>query len=353
MFKWLRTLLGLEKPKTSEFKPVAPIREEHKRERLDAAPRPAPCKAARLSALRVSLTSNRADVAVVEALDADGNPVADPWPAIAKADPGIARRGGNPSLDWSRRFGETPTGVYEITSRRAPDADAEEGGPRAQGALVLTPLSGQAARADANGRTSLLIMGADHPIATDGSLLLPSEAFAELLGLIGGNPETIRPRIRVSVQETAPLALAEKRAAAVDRVARRRRASGNVRRLRAVNWRYDPSYAAFSGDDTDFFDLYLQWYMWENVIDAAQPGPGPDDASAQNLSDMGFQVLPDGDAPPPAAQAVEPPADAPVFAPAEGSRAVVIDDAPAAPGGVFGGSDASASWVPSGGAYDR
>ena len=152
----------------------------------------------------VRLPPGRNAPGTLRALDGAGRLVSGPWPTVGKADPALAAARGNPACDRLRHCGDTPTGGYHILGRLPPSGDARLAsrfGPH--GALVLRPVSGEAALADANGRTTLLIHGGnDHLAPTDGSLHVPDAAVAEMVALLPAEPDLLQ-RVRVEVEDGA------------------------------------------------------------------------------------------------------------------------------------------------------
>lgn len=80
-------------------------------------------------------------------------------PALGKADSATAAAHNNAPLDSLQRFGNTPTGSYDvrqiISTGAGTNYDVNKYGPN--GAIVLAPASGDALSAKLNGRTGLLI----------------------------------------------------------------------------------------------------------------------------------------------------------------------------------------------------
>lgn len=105
-----------------------------------------------------------------------------------KADNAGAIRRGNPSRDPLKLFGDTPTGVYRcyVTGPLKP--------PRTYGihkVIYLGPVSGNAKKAEKNGRSGLLIHGGDLGSGgrlrpTFGCIRVSNEDMKEILDLIGG-----------------------------------------------------------------------------------------------------------------------------------------------------------------------
>jgi hypothetical protein len=109
----------------------------------------------------------------------DGDVVAGPFPVCGRADEGAALRHGNPSRNPLLPFGDTPLGRYRVEgilpSGAGTERPADRYGPH--GVIVLTPTSGDAALADANGRFHLLIQGG---AAAPGRQLRPTNGSLRL-----------------------------------------------------------------------------------------------------------------------------------------------------------------------------
>lgn len=294
------------------------------------------------------------------AYDGAGKLLADPWSCVGTADPALATSRGNPSRSRLQRFGDAPTGVFEIVDRVPPPEN-----PQllrmlgAFGAFVLRPVSGQAAEADANGRTSLMIHGGpDAFAATDGSLRIPEQAMEVLARSIPENPGSMRPRIRVHVGDCASSEQAE---------GRRRIEPSSITRNTGAEYHQSIVYGGFSDNLGMYLVLYQQLYLWPSLEDALRDDSG-DEAAANALRDQGFTVpledhspvVEPGHAPsdpPPSAVADEPdmvpePPPAPPAPPVSTPRP---DDRPISnevdPG--QGAMQSIPDYTPSGGAYDR
>ena len=111
--------------------------------------------------LIVSLPINREFEGRLSLEGEDGRVLAGPFPVCGFADRVAAGRHGNPSGHALLPFGDTPLGRYRITGIRATGTKtslpAEQFGPH--GVIVLTPMAGDAALADANGRFCVVIQG--------------------------------------------------------------------------------------------------------------------------------------------------------------------------------------------------
>lgn len=299
----------------------------------------APAQVARIT---VILPHDRAVPGTLTATDAAGNPLSGPWPALGRADDGLASTRGNPGRNPLHPFGDTPTGEFEVVGRLPAHED-----PRAReifgnlGALTIRPASGQAMEADANGRTQFLIHGGPTlQAATDGSIRIPDEAMTELLSLMPANPGAARPRIRVLVGEAS----AERADWSPTSVDRAQIASVGARAYASA--RTYSGYTAPTRTETVYVQNnnplpgYYWWYLLQDTSGGStgyRCAPEPerpsdwqtdgDRAAAANLGDLGYQVQPDGDL-----QRDAPPAR---------------DEPPSVD------ARTESNWAPSGNAYDR
>lgn len=115
--------------------------------------------------------------------------VAGPFPALGKADGITATRYSNRFRTSVRLYGDTPVGEYRVIAirRTGPGtlyANQSAYGPNST--IVLEPLSGDAAVAQAFGRTEFLIQGGDLGVngglrPTNGSIRLSNTSMAVLL----------------------------------------------------------------------------------------------------------------------------------------------------------------------------
>ena len=367
MFRIIRRLLGLApepEPKRASVAPLqdgplrAPISWAAKPEDPAATPhamqpdgpRPAP---SRISRITVCFPAQRDQPGTLKAFDAAGHLVSGPWPAVGKADPALAAAGGNPSCDRLQRFGDTPTGTYELVGLLPARSDARalsRFGPH--GHLTLRPISGEAAEADANGRTMLLIHGGGAFLAaTDGSIRVPDPAMAEIVPLVSDDPSALQPHIQVVVEDAA--GYAEWRGAAEARASSARDDwYRSWFRQRSETSSYTVSHDRTDDDSNWWMTYYSQLYLWCVLDDRPPADPAErlpwqsdeDRAAAAALKAAGFDVQPDGH-PQPAQDAGDPAAIAPQTLLGASSAS---DTAPhRAPVAV------EPSFHPSGGAYDR
>jgi hypothetical protein len=91
-------------------------------------------------------------------LGSDGKPRLPPFRVLATASTTAATRRGNPSRDWRRPFGDTPTGSYVVAGALPPGARSADV-TEPVGALVLAPVGGNALEALRAGRTRFLVHG--------------------------------------------------------------------------------------------------------------------------------------------------------------------------------------------------
>lgn len=278
---------------------------------------PTGAPASGVARLEVTLPPDRSRAGSLRALDGAGVVVAGPWPVTAKADPALAAARGNPDCDWRLACGETPTGTYQVVARL-------QGTPRSLGpheALMLRALSGQAATAEANGRALLMIHGGRPGAATDGSLRLPDAAMGELLALLPPDPATLVPPLRVVIEEREDAAAEED------------------------DWDQWSWQGPLDEETGDLVDFLARVYLWDALSESGPAAPEAEDAAAiEGLRDLGYDTLPDGDAPP------APAADAPPEADRVGDSCVRASAVSEDDGNAPACGDA---WTPAEGAYDR
>lgn len=111
--------------------------------------------------LIVSLPVNRDVEGSLRLEDDDGRVIAGPFGVCGRADREAAGRHGNPSCNALLPFGDTPLGRYRMTgilpTGLKDNLSADRFGP--YGVVVLQPMAGDAALADANGRFCIVIQG--------------------------------------------------------------------------------------------------------------------------------------------------------------------------------------------------
>jgi hypothetical protein len=141
--------------------------------------------------LIVALPSNR-DIEGTVHLEEDGRILAGPFPVCGRADSTVARRHGNPTRNPLLPFGDTPLGLYRVLgllpSGFGTALPKKLFGPHS--VLVLQPVGGDAALADANGRFHTLIQGGKESrdkrlLPTNGSLRLRDKDQKKLLRALG------------------------------------------------------------------------------------------------------------------------------------------------------------------------
>ena len=119
---------------------------------------------------------------MVTLFDVAGRSICGPFPSAARASDALAKAHGNARRNPLFLYGDTPTGGYRILRLHRSGGDtpfpAERFGPN--GVIVLEPVSGEAALAEANGRFHFLIAGGPRAgtgelVSTAGSLRLADE----------------------------------------------------------------------------------------------------------------------------------------------------------------------------------
>lgn len=121
--------------------------------------------------LEVRLPSDRHQPGEIVLRNDEGNVVGGPFPIIGRASPNFGDEPDpNPSRDPLRRYGHTPMGEYWIydVQRSGPGTIWPESSYGRVGVIRLIPLSGDAARAQENGRTGIHI----HARANDNGVLI-------------------------------------------------------------------------------------------------------------------------------------------------------------------------------------
>jgi hypothetical protein len=138
--------------------------------------------------LIVELSANRDRCGGISLISPAGRKIRGPFPVAARASDNLALANGNPQRDPLLRFGDTPTGSYVIRrivkSGQGTKFSASRFGPH--GLIVMEPVSGDAACADANGRFHFLIIGGDLAPdkklrSTAGSLRLRNDHLRSLI----------------------------------------------------------------------------------------------------------------------------------------------------------------------------
>jgi len=138
--------------------------------------------------LIVELLHDRRHCGGISLINAAGRKICGPFPVAARSSDNLAIANGNPQRDPLLRFGDTPTGRYVIRrfakSGKGTKFPASRFGPH--GLIVMEPVSGDAACADANGRFHFLIIGGDLSPdrklrSTAGSLRLRNDHMRSLI----------------------------------------------------------------------------------------------------------------------------------------------------------------------------
>jgi hypothetical protein len=146
--------------------------------------------------LVVELSSDRSDCGTLMVCSKRGGRLCGPFPVAARATDPLAAAAGNPKRNPLLRYGDTPTGGYIVTrllkSGRGTRFPTVQFG--ANGVIVLEPVSGAAAAAEANGRFHFLIAGGRLSRegclrSTAGGLRLTDDHLRALFSALQGNSE--------------------------------------------------------------------------------------------------------------------------------------------------------------------
>lgn len=159
-----------------------------------------------MATIDVQLTPDRTVGGFLILRDGTGAQVGNGLSVLGKAAVNTATANGNPVCDPTLKFGDTPTGDYtllKMTEYVAPYNVSKKYGPN--GVIQMDPSSGDAATAQANGRTGILIHGGDLGAGgqlrrTNGCLRLRNDEYVYLKGLINGLLPT-DPVTTISVSE--------------------------------------------------------------------------------------------------------------------------------------------------------
>ena len=327
--------------------------------------------AAAIGLLSIQLGQSRDTAATLTAFDTSGNPMFSSGSVVTRSGSMLAQRNGNPGRDPLLRYGDTPTGSYvvdEVIPAHGDVTGVAMFGPHRS--LRLRPVSGDAALADANGRTALLIHGGPVGKSTDGSIRVPDVCMLKILARIPSGPDAAPAPVQVEVLAAV--------AAAAD-------AGGGSYATASAYGIYDDT-----GDTGDavlqmLSAYYDQMYLWD-LQQGCQPGtafleqpcqqpdgswnsdPGhaSDQDAAAALAGLGYGVVADQSQQQPVPDmAATPAAGAPADvqpAPSEHGPAHNVADTAAAgsdpgfmpyfPVAAPDSTDTS-SWQPDGGAYGR
>jgi hypothetical protein len=123
-------------------------------------PRNAAADATAAKRLVIRLPKNRDRYGSLALHDSAGGVIEGPFPAIGRASSVLALRAGNPDRLPTKPFGDTPLGLYRLRRLEAAPAvpkSLASHGPH--GRLILAPVSGDAALAEAAGRFEFAIQG--------------------------------------------------------------------------------------------------------------------------------------------------------------------------------------------------
>jgi hypothetical protein len=147
--------------------------------------------------IRISLPEDRDYAGRLEVLDAAGAVVLGPFPAAGRAHDKPAAAHGNALRNPLLPYGDTPIGTYSVRgaveSGLGTALDSKVFG--VHGVVLLEPVSGQAALADAHGRFRLFIQGGDDDEgglrATAGAVRLLDRDQKQLVALLGRIAERV------------------------------------------------------------------------------------------------------------------------------------------------------------------
>lgn len=139
----------------------------------------------------VRLTPERRRCGTLAVFDDAGELVFAPFAVAGLASTQAAKSGGNPARNPLLPYGDTPKGTYRARPLQ-PGEFAASSDLGSGGAILLEPIAGDAALAEANGRFRLFIHGgrpgsAGALRATAGSLRVSDEALAILLALLAND----------------------------------------------------------------------------------------------------------------------------------------------------------------------
>jgi hypothetical protein len=142
------------------------------------------------ASIKIRLPLDRDDTGSIWIEDGERCIVAGPFRVAGRCADSIAQEHGNPSRTPTLPYGDPPTGHYKVKSIATSGAGSRYRSDLygRGGAIVLLPLSGDAALADANGRFEILIHGG--ALSPDGRLRATSGHFrvadADLAALVAG-----------------------------------------------------------------------------------------------------------------------------------------------------------------------
>ena len=144
----------------------------------------------RNATLIIRLPEDRNRCGVLYVRDPGGAVLAGPFPALGRAADVLAARAGNPQRLRTRPGGDTPLGRFRLKGFQASHpSHVHSFGP--YGRILLTPVSGEAALAEAAGRLELALIGGrlgpfDRLRATDGAVRLHDQSMWSLQQALRG-----------------------------------------------------------------------------------------------------------------------------------------------------------------------
>ena len=165
-----------------------------------------------MSKLVIVVPTGRGEAGRGALFGGDGTLRLAPFRVVATASAKVASQNGNPTRDWRRPYGHTPTGSYVVASALPPCSDT---GPElcAQhrpplGALVLSPVGGNALEALRAGRTRFLVHGGrpdpeGRLRLTFGGIRVSDSDLASLLAALNEASADADPVTSVEVEETS------------------------------------------------------------------------------------------------------------------------------------------------------
>ncbi len=119
-----------------------------------------PPDTAAVNRLVIRLPKNRNRYGSLSLHDSAGGVVEGPFPAIGRASSILAIQAGNPDRVSTRPFGDTPLGIYRLRRlESAPNSPKSLASHGPHGRLILAPVTGDAALAEAAGRFEFAIQG--------------------------------------------------------------------------------------------------------------------------------------------------------------------------------------------------
>jgi hypothetical protein len=141
--------------------------------------------------------------------DAAGGVIEGPFAAIGRAGSVVAREAGNPDRLPTRPFGDTPLGIYRLRRLEpAPTSPKSLASHGPHGRLILAPVSGDAALAEAAGRLEFAVQGGSLGPngalrATDGAIRVHDTTIWILLDALRGREGLACEIIRTGGETTS------------------------------------------------------------------------------------------------------------------------------------------------------